>query len=328
MRRWLLAALLLLPLPARAETPVVRIGIQPGMSYLALYVIQREGLIEHRAAAAGQALKTEWIVSANGTVLTDGVLSGGIDIAGTGIPAFVTLWAKGRGLVDIKGIAAYGSIPGLLVTRNPNIQTVADFTPADRIAVPAVKASIQAILLEMMAEKLFGPADWGHFDPLTVSLSHPDAMVAVLSGHSEVDAHFTTSPFYQMELKQPGVHAVLTKEDIFPGPLSNGILWTTSRFRNANPGAMAAVRGALADAMALIHADPERAAADYLALSKEKLDTAAVAAIVREMDSKWETVPHGVFAVAAFMHRIGSVKVAPSRWQDLFFEEGWVDGGS
>jgi hypothetical protein len=47
---------------------------------------------------------------------------------------------------------------------------------------------------------------------------------------------------------------------------------------------MRAARGALDDAMTLIHTDPEQAAADYLALSKEKLDVPGVASIIRELN--------------------------------------------
>ena len=328
IRLWLLTAALLAPLATRAEVKTVRIGIQPGMSYLALNIMNQEHLLEAQARDAGLDLKVTWIVSANGGVLTDGVLSGNIDIAGTGIPAFVTLWAKGRGTVNIKGIAAYGSLPGFLVSRNPDVHSVADFTAADRIAVPAPKASIQAILLAMMAEKTFGPGNSGRLDPFMVGLSHPDAMVAILSGQSEVNAHFTSAPFYQQELKKPGVHVVLTKDDIFPGALTHGMLWTTAKFHDENPIAMRAFRAALDDAMAVIHSDAERAARSYLALAKERVDPAEAVSIIRELAPKWETTPRGIHPIAMFMHRVGMIKVAPVSWKDMFFEEYQVPDGS
>jgi NitT/TauT family transport system substrate-binding protein len=313
---------------ALAEVSVVRIGIQPGMSYLALNVMNREKMLESRAHDDGNDLKVEWIVSANGAVINDGVLSGNIDIAGTGIPAFVTLWAKGRGTVDAKGIAAYGSLPGMLVSRNPNVHSVRDFSGADRIAVPAPKASIQAILLEMMAEKTWGTGQHDRLDPLMVGLSHPDALIAMLSGRSEINAHFTSSPYYDEELKMPGAHVVLTKEDIFAGPLTHGMLWTTGKFHAQNPKAMREFRAALDDAMALIHSDPGRAAADYLSLAREKIDVAEMTEIITRLNARFETTPRGIFAIANFMHEIGMIKVAPTRWQDMFFEDDWVADGS
>jgi NitT/TauT family transport system substrate-binding protein len=321
-------ALLLPPILVRAEVATVRIGIQPGMSYLALNVMNREKLLEQRAKADGRDLQVEWIVSANGSVINDGVLSGNIDIAGTGIPAFVTLWAKGRGTVDAKGIAAYGSLPGMLISRNPNVHSIQDFTSADRIALPAPKASIQAILLEMMAAKTWGPDHYDRLDPLMIGMGHPDALIAMMSGRSEVNAHFTSSPFYDEELKIPGAHVVLTKEDVFPGPLTHGMLWTTGKFHQQNPLTMREFRAALDDSMALIHANPDRAAEDYLALAREKIDAAEAGEIIRKLNARFEATPRGIFAIATFMHSIGMIKVVPSRWQDMFFEEYWVADGS
>ncbi len=329
MRALIVGVLWLVSTLAHAEAPVLRIGMQPGMSYLALFIMQKEGMIERQAKASGlAALKVEWTVSANGSVITDGVLSGNLDLGATGIPAFVTLWAKGRGLVDIKGIASYGSLPGVLVSRNPDVHSIADFTARDRIAVPAAKASIQAILLAMAAEKTFGPGQHDRLDPFEISLSHPDAMTAMLSGHSEVNAHFSSAPYYQAELKVPGAHVVLTKEDIFPGPLTHGMMWTSGKFHDSNPVILKAVRAALAEAIEVIHADPPRAAQDYLALAREKVDEREVQAMIRELGPRWETTPRGLFPVASFMHRIGMVKVAPQSWRDMFFEEGWDADGS
>ena len=58
----------------------------------------------------------------------------------------------------MRGIAAYNTLPLTLVTKNPKVQTIKDFTDTDRIAVPAVRASTQAILLQMAAEQAWGPA--------------------------------------------------------------------------------------------------------------------------------------------------------------------------
>jgi NitT/TauT family transport system substrate-binding protein len=321
-------AIFLSPAISFAEVSTVRIGIQPGMTYLALNVMNREKLLEQRAKDDGHDLKAGWIVSSNGSVLTDGVLSGNIDIAGTGIPAFVTLWAKGRGTVDVKGIAAYGSLPGMLISRNPSVRSIRDFTSADRIALPAPKASIQAILLEMMAAKTWGPGQYDKLDPLMVGMAHPDALIAILSGRSEINAHFTSSPYYDEELKMPGAHVVLTKEDIFPGPLTHGMLWTTGKFHDRDPQTMREFRAALDDAMALIHHDPARAAEAYVSLAREKVDTAEATEIIRKLNERFEATPRGIFAIATFMHDIGMIKIVPSRWQDMFFEDYWVEDGS
>ena len=43
----------------------------------------------------------------------------------------------------------------VLYTINPNVRTIADFTDKDRIAVPSVRISFNAMMPEMAAEKLW-----------------------------------------------------------------------------------------------------------------------------------------------------------------------------
>ena len=81
-------------------------------------------------------------------------------------------------------------------------------------------------------------------------------------------------------------------------------------------------------AVALIHADPGRAAAAYLALAREKVDAAEATEIIRELNDRFESTPRGSFAIATFMHSVGMIKVAPARWQDMSFEDYWVADGS
>ncbi len=59
-----------------------------------------------------------------------------------------------------------------------------------------------------------------------------------------------------------------------------------------------------------------------------KLDVSELTATVRELSDRWETVPRGIYPVANFMYRIGVIKLAPTGWRDMFFEEGWAEGGS
>jgi hypothetical protein len=166
--------------PALAQAPQIRIGVQPGMSYLPFYVMERERILERRLSEVGLPGTVSWKRFANGPAMNDGILSGALDIVGTGIPSFLTLWAKARGPLEVKGLAAYGTVPTLLVTRSPNVKTIADFTDKDRIAVPAAKNSLQALLLQMEAKKVFGAKNWSKLDHLMISRGHPDAMIGLL----------------------------------------------------------------------------------------------------------------------------------------------------
>src|SRR5262249_58267686 len=110
------------------------------------------------------------------------------------------------------------SQPFLMNTRNPAIKTVADLKETDRIALPAVKVSIQAIMLQMAAAKAFGPANFGKLDTLTVSMTPPDATVALLSGGGEVNNVFSVPPFQNQQLEKAGITMVLNSYDVMDGP--------------------------------------------------------------------------------------------------------------
>src|SRR5207244_708789 len=111
-----------------------------------------------------------------------------------------TIWSRTRNNIGVKGVAALNSMPLYLNTINPAVKSIKDLSANDRIALPAVKVSIQAITLQMAAEKAFGPGEHGKLDPMTVSLGHSDGLAAMLSGKSEITAHFTSAPFMYQEL--------------------------------------------------------------------------------------------------------------------------------
>ena len=122
-----------------------------------------------------------------------------------GAPSLITLWSRTKTNVGVKGVAAMTSYPLYLVTRNPDLKSLKDLSSKDKIAVPSVKISTQALMLQMAAAELFGQANYQKFDELTVSLAHPDAFLALMNNTAGVNAHFGTSPFYEQELKIAGV---------------------------------------------------------------------------------------------------------------------------
>lgn len=315
----LAAAGAMLPSVARAETKEIRIGIQYGMTYMPFAVAQHERMIERHAKEAGLGdITVTWNLSAGGTTMNDALLAGTLDCAATGFPSFFVLWSKARGRLAIKGLASYGNTPLLLLTRNPAVKTLADFTDADRIALPAVKSSIQAIMLQMACEKQFGQLD--RLDHITVSRSHPDAMIAMVSG-AEIDSTFSAPPYEYLALDKPGIHQVMSSEEIFGGPSSNGLLYMTEYFHDQNPGIAKAINLGLREGLAVVAADPKRAAAMYLAVSGEKIDPALVQRVITAPGTVWEATPRGTMQFANFMHRTGAIAKAPAGWKDVFFAE-------
>ena len=308
---------------ARAETDTVRIARQYGVGYLPLMVIEHDKLLEKYAAQAGVPnVKVQWLTFAGANVLNDALLSGSLDFAAVGSPSLVTFWAKTAGTPqEVKGVTSLTSAPLLLNTRNPNVKSIKDFTEADRIALPAVKVSIQAITLQIAAAKAFGEAAYAKLDPLTVSRSHPDAMAALLSGAGEIDSHFTWPPYSTRELKDPRVHTVLTSIDALGGPAATTVIIATKRFRDANPKLFKAFYEAMKAAVESIDKDHRHAAEVYTAESKDGSTVDEIMKILADPINKHTIVPEGMMTYARFMHKIGTTKREPASWKDMFFPE-------
>ncbi len=332
--RWLRTASTLVMLVlwsgvALAEVSKVRVAMQFGLTYLPIMIMQQDHLIEKHAKAAGLGdVEVQWHKFAGGNVMNDALLAGDLDFAATGPPSFLLLWDKASKSLDVKGVASYGATPLYLVTRNPAVKTIRDFSDKDRIALPAVKSSVQAIILQMAAEKEWGPANYGKLDGFTVSRGHADAAIAMLSRTSDINSHFAAPPYAQQELAQPGFHLVLKANDVFGKPFSNGIIYTTSRFRNENPRTVAAFIAALKESIAYMNKDPRGAAQKYLQMTNDKMSVDEIVKIITDPDADWTVVPQSTFTYASFMHRIGSVKREAKSWKDLFFPEAWDLPGS
>jgi len=181
-----------------------------GVGFLPLLVMRDRALIEKHAQAAGLTeLTVRWIDLGGPAVMNDALLSGSVDFIAAGPPAFITLWSATRGSADVRGVAAMSSLPMYLNTTNPALISIDDLEETDKIAVTAVKVSIPSINMQMYAAERYGPAEAFRFDRYTVTMTHADAVIALLSGSNQINAHFTSPPFHQREIKDPRVRTVL-----------------------------------------------------------------------------------------------------------------------
>ncbi len=325
--RWLAALLVLLAgTPAQAET--VRIARQFGISYLPLILMQDAGLLEQEGRARGLDLQTEWTTFSGGPPINDALLSGNIDLAAGGVTTLLTLWGRTRTNLRVKGVAALGNMPIWLNTRNPAVHSVADLTEQDRIALPAVRLSIQAVVLQMAAVQAFGPGQANRLDALTVAMSHPDGQATLLAGGTEVTSHFTAAPYMYEELRSPRIHRVLSSYDVLGGPHSFNLVWATGRYHDAHPQVIAAFLAALDRAMATIRDQPLQAAAVWVRMEKARLTAEQVADMIGRPENEWTTTPRRVMDFLAFMRSTGAVTAGAETWRDLFFPEVHaLDGG-
>jgi NitT/TauT family transport system substrate-binding protein len=316
-------------LSAQAEVTELKVARQYGISYLPLMLMEDQKLIEKAAAASGiPDLKVTWAQFAGGNVMNDALLSGSLDFAAGGVGPFVTLWAKTRGNYNIKAAAALNSMPLYLNSNNPDVKTIKDFTDKDKIALPAVKVSIQAVTLQMAAEQAFGPGQQNKLDRLTVSMSHPDAQIALLSGSSEITGHFTSPPFQFNELKKPGIHRVLSSFDVLGGPATFNVLWTSTKFHDENPKVYAAFVTALDEAEAMINKDHKAVAETYLRMTKDKSSVDDIVKMLDDPTMVFTTTPNNTMKYVDFMYKIGSIKVKPDSWKDMFFPNAQGLSGS
>jgi NitT/TauT family transport system substrate-binding protein len=326
MTRWKLlcfsALLIATAAPVRAEIGEITVAQQYGVSFLPLMMMEHSALIERHAKAAGIDVKVNWVKVAGPSVMNDGLLSDTIHFASQGAPSLITLWDKTRDGVGVKGISAVTTYPLYLVSRNPEVRAIKDLSEKDRIAIPSIKISTQAIMLQMAAAQTWGEKDYARLDPLTVSLSHPDAVLALTNNAGGVNAHFATSPFYEQEIKLKDAHLITTNYDILGGPATALLITMTTKFRQANPKTTQAFYEAMREAIAAINGDKRAAAKRYLELASDRKNTVEdILGIISDKDYAFTLQPQKVFKTAEFMAKIGSIKQAPKSIDDLFFPE-------
>jgi NitT/TauT family transport system substrate-binding protein len=306
--------------PVRAAEQEVRLSHGYGIHYLPMMVIRDQKLLEKHAAKAGLGtVSTTWRILDGGSTINDAMLSGALDIAGTGAPGFITLWAKARNVptASVVGVTALGAGALWLNTNKASIKTLRDFGPGDKIAVPGIKTSFAAIVLQMACAKEFGLENYAKLDPLTVSLPHPDAFAALTSGKTEVDAHFASPPFSNEELTFPNVHRVISTADML-GPITIDVSYAPRRFADANPGLISAFIAAMDEADAFIAADRKGAAEAFVRVSGVKMPAPLIDTMLADPETKFTTAPDGVMAYANFLAAAGLIKVKPASWSELF----------
>lgn len=321
-RRAMLAGAAGLPLAGRAlaqAKTAITITRQPSLVYMPTYVLEARGLIEAHAAKLGlPGLTVKWATFNGGGAATDALLADAVDVVNTGCGNMLLLWDRTRGRV--KGIVGTCAQPLVLVSREARIRSVADFRPGDKIALPTVKVSTQAILLQIACVDLWGKGAATRLDANTVQLGHPDGLAAMLNAGGEIGSHFTAPPFFLEELRRvPGAHVVTDSTRILGEPLSQAIMFTTTKFAEANPRLVEAVKAATVEAVAMIHDDTREAARLYLKASGDTIGEESLLDVLRQPGMlDYFARPQGTMRFAKHLHDTGVLKTEPKAWTDYF----------
>lgn len=305
---------------ASAQLSEIRISKGFGIPYLPVTIMQDQKFIEKEVKAAGLGEVTaKYMQLASGAAMTEALLSGNLDFATGGPGPLLTVWDRTKGNLNVKGIAAVSSIPIYLNSINPDVKSIKDFTDKDRIAVPTVKVSTQAVTLQIAAEKTFGKGKHDQLDHLTVSMAPPDSHNAMMSGGTEITANFTSPPFMFMQIEKGKAHRVLSSYDVMGGSTSFILMWTTTKFYDTYPKYSKAVLAALEDADAFIKKNPRQAAEIFIKSEKSPLPVEFVEKMITNPEIVFTTSPEHLMDYAVFMNSIGSIKNKPATWKDVFF---------
>lgn len=310
----------------KSEISITR---QPGIFYMPTYIMEKDKLVEKQAEKLGLPnLKVNWVAFSGGGAATDALLSGGVDVLNTGVGNLLLLWDRTKG--GVKGIIGTSAQPVTLITRDPKIRSLKDYGPTDKIAVPTVRVSTQAILLQIAAAKLFGPDQWSKLDANTVQLGHSDAAAAMANPTHEVKSHFAAPPFtfYEMKtLEDP--YVVADSADIIPGGISQAQLFTTTKFADANPKAVLAIKAAALEAIDLLVNNTEKAVSMYREASGDKTPLPDLLAMLKQPGMmNFDPTPHGTMVFAAHLHKIGTIKTMPTSWKDYYLPTAHDRNGS
>jgi NitT/TauT family transport system substrate-binding protein len=295
---------------------------QRGLLYLPVDEMVSGGILQQEAIKLGLGKIEATVNTLSGPApVIDALLSGSADYGTAALPSLLTLWDKTHGTRnEVKAVGTVSNGAMVLYTINPNVKTIADFTEQDRIAVPSVRISFNAMMLEMAAEKIWN--DPHHLDHLTVGLGHSDAVAALSAGYGRaaITAHVGVQPFTSRGLKLPGARVLADSREVFGGPLTQITLLATQRTKEKNPTLFKAVANALNESIKVANADKRAAAILWKKAQNAPESVDELVALLDDPGFEFTSEPHRIAYFAAFLNRIGGMKAKVTDWKELFWE--------
>lgn len=313
--------------PAAAEVDTVNMAQQFGLLYVPLHVVMDQGLIQKHAKKIGiPEPKIKMFKISGGANINRALLAKTIDFGAHGVGPALKLWGKSKG--KFKVALNMADMPLKLLSNDPNVKTVEDYLKVEdhKIATPAAKVSIQAVTLQMYAAKKWGDAE--KLDHLVVSMKHPTALAAMLSGGQTVKSHFATLPYSYQELQSGKVHKVITSYEILGGQHTVLVMSARADFKEENPKTYEAVTKAYEEAFEWIKANPVAAAKTFIKYTNSKMEPATVEALLKDTNEiEFQGTPRHTMEYGNFLAKIGDIP-QPKSWKDYYFENNHGKNGS
>lgn len=192
----------------KAKDSTFTIAEQFGIAYAPLNIMKELGFLEKKLPG----VSIEWKQFGGPTAIREGMLNGEIDFGFMGISPVLIGIDNG---MEWKYATGISSNQVAIVTDRPELTSLADFSPEDKIAILSPGCT-QHVLLSMLAQQELSDARC--LDSQTVSMTHPDATNALIAD-TEIAAHVATPPYLQEELAQ-GMHIIADGEDIMGEPFT------------------------------------------------------------------------------------------------------------
>lgn len=301
-------------LPAKSNTSEKSITIaeQYGLAYAPLEIVKEQKLLEKNLPG----VKVSWRQLGNTAAIREAMMAGEVDAGFMAIPPFLIGYDKGMKWGIFSGLS---SVPTALVSNNPRVLLLGDISSSDRIALPQ-PGSVQHILLSMACEKQFGDAH--RFDNILVTLSHPDATNALLSG-KDITAHFTTPPYMQKELASPGIHIVLDGKEALGKDFTFIVGVAAEAFRKGKTEAYQAMIKSVDEAVEYIKANPDQSI--KILAKAYGMEEKEVKEYMNTAGASYSTEVSGIKEFGEFMSKNGYIKNMPAEkdivWDDEVHEK-------
>lgn len=193
---------------ARKEEARITIGYQYGVAYAPLQLMKERGTLEN----AFPGYDIAWRQMNGPTPIREGMLNGEITFGFMGISPVLIGIDNGMPWKYMTGLSTNRVA---LVSNRADLSSLKDVKPSERIAILSPGCT-QHILLSLLAEEQLG--DIHALDTQLISMSHPDAMNALLSD-TEVVIHVATSPYIEEEIAQ-GMHVIAEGNEILGTPFT------------------------------------------------------------------------------------------------------------
>ena len=245
-------------LPAKAEVSVVNLAQQFGLLYVPLHVVLEHSLVEKHAKAIGlEPPEIKLFKISGGANINKALLAKTIDFGAHGVGPALKLWGRTKGKFKIA--SGMADMPLKLNTNDPNIKTVEDYLKAEdhKIATPAAKVSIQAVTLQMYADKKWG--DPTKLDHMVVSMKHPDRTRRHHFRRPDGEEPFRDACLIRTRnCRAARLHNVITSYDILGGQHTVLVMSASQAFKDANPKTYEAVLNAYNEAFEWVNANPPK----------------------------------------------------------------------